>query len=300
MLNVLYKICPKKPAKWSRNVNKLGTKRPKCDTDVDDDGAWKKDYTKWVPMKLFKNLPEKEQAARQKVQKKAKAKRKQAKLNATKGKNDTDSDSTSPTVQSSDSNNSDIQEVPKELAPTFREIMSAKKIETKKSADGDTWIRACKATRTVRFANLEAADVTAGALVDGGANTSLQGSDMRMLLQEHGSLAVIGVANEVEKDMDNLPIVTCGGVATNSFGDEVLIVVTSAASYGKGKSVLSRFQLEHYGCKVHDRPKALGGRQVIQSPDGHVFKLKFQSGLMYLPMRYPTEQEIDNLPHVSQ
>ena len=31
-----------------------------------------------------------------------------------------------------------------ELAPTFREIMSASKIEKKASADGDTWIRIVK------------------------------------------------------------------------------------------------------------------------------------------------------------
>lgn len=123
-----------------------------------------------------------------------------------------------------------------------------------------------------RFSNLEAVDNTAGALVDSGANTGLQGADMRMLYQEYGSLAVIGVSNSVEKDMDDLPIVTCGGVAKNSFGEDVLVIMTSAAAYGKGKSVLSRFQLEHYGCKVYDRPRALGGRQVIQSPDGHGFK----------------------------
>lgn len=64
------------------------------------------------------------------------------------------------------------------------------------------------------------------------------------------------------------------------------------------ESLFSCDLLEHYGCKVYDRPRALGGLQVIQSPDGHVFKLKFNSGLMYLPMRYPTEQEIENLPHV--
>jgi hypothetical protein len=106
--------------------------------------------------------------------------------------------------------------------------MSAKKIETKKSADGDTWIQVCKALRTVRFSNLEAVHENARSLVDNGANTSLQGSDMRMLYQEHGSLAVFGVSNEVEKDMENLPIVTCVGVATNSLGEEVLVVVTSA------------------------------------------------------------------------
>ena len=41
MLNVLYKNCPKKPAKFSRSVNNLDSKKT-SDNDVDD-GAWKKD-----------------------------------------------------------------------------------------------------------------------------------------------------------------------------------------------------------------------------------------------------------------
>ena len=78
MLNVLYKNCPKKPAESSRRVNNLDTKKT-SDNDVDDD-AWKKDYTKWVPAKHFKKLPEKEQAAHKKAQQAAKEKRKQAKV----------------------------------------------------------------------------------------------------------------------------------------------------------------------------------------------------------------------------
>ena len=61
---------------------------------------------------------------------------------------------------------------------------------------------------------------------------------MRMLHQEHGSASVVGPSNGVETGMDNLSIITCGGVATNSFGEEVLVVVTSAAISGKGKSII--------------------------------------------------------------
>ena len=74
--------------------------------------------------------------------------------------------------------------------------------------------------------------------------------------------------------------------------------MTSAASYGRGNSILSRFQLEHYGCKLHDRPHVLGGQQVLTTPDGSVFKLKFWSGLMYLPLTYPSDDDINNLPRV--
>jgi len=63
-----------------------------------------------------------------------------------------------------------------------------------------------------------------------------------------------------------------GGKQKNFVGEDSLVIMTSAGSYGKGNSILSRFQLKHYGCKAYDRPRALGGRQLIQAPDGHVFK----------------------------
>ena len=114
--------------------------------------------------------------------------------------------------------------------------MAAKKVERKTTADGDTWIRVVKPCRVVHMSNLHAVTNDTGGLIDSGANTSLQGEDMRMLHQEHGSVAVIGPSNGVETGMDNLSLITCGGVATNSFGENVLVVITSAAAFGKGKS----------------------------------------------------------------
>ena len=145
----------------------------------------------------------------------------------------------------------------------------------------------CKAMScVVHMSNLHAVTNNNGGLVDGGANTSLQAEDTRMLHQEHGSVAVavavVSPSNGVETGMDNLSIITCGGVATNSFGEEVLVVIISAAVFGKGKTIISKFQMEHYGCKVYDKPRCLGGRQVIQTSDGNIFKLKFQAGLVYI------------------
>ena len=83
------------------------------------------------------------------------------------------------------------------------------------------------------MSNLHAATCENGGLVDSGANTSLQGEDMRMLHQEHGPVAVIGPSNGVEIGMDNLILIDCGRVATNLFGEEMLVVVTLAAACGK-------------------------------------------------------------------
>jgi hypothetical protein len=84
--------------------------------------------------------------------------------------------------------------------------MAAKKVERKTTADGDTWIRVVKPCRAVRMSNLHAVTSETGGLVDSGANTSLQGEDMQILHQEHGSVAVIGPSNGVEASMDNLPL----------------------------------------------------------------------------------------------
>ena len=239
-------------------------------------------------MRFFKELPESEQKARREAIAKAKAERK-AKINHTSGSQSEQQTESTVSVSDVSSLTSNNVEVPNELAPTSREIMAAKKIEKKTTSDGDTWTRVVKPCRVVRMSNLHAVTIENGGLVDSGANTSLQGEDMRMLHQEHGAVAVISPSNGVEPGMDNLSLITCGGVATNSLGEEVLVVVTSAASYGKGKSIISKFQMEHFDCKVLDKPRFLGGRQIIKTPDGNIFKLKFQAGLMYLPFRYPTD-----------
>ena len=96
--------------------------------------------------------------------------------------------------------------------------MAAKKVEKKTTADGDTWIRVVKPCRVVYISNLHAITSDSGGLVDGGANTSLQGEDMRMLHQEHTSVTVVDPSNGIKIGMGNLSIITCGGVATYSFG----------------------------------------------------------------------------------
>ena len=78
--------------------------------------------------------------------------------------------------------------------------MATKKVEKKTTA---AQIHVVKPCRVVHMSNLHAATNDNGELVDGGANTSLQGEDMRMLHQEHGSVAVVGPSNGVETGMKN-------------------------------------------------------------------------------------------------
>ena len=124
--------------------------------------------------------------------------------------------------------------------------MSAKSIEYKTADNRDTWIRVIKkgkrninTSSKVHIGNVQS-DGEPGALIDGGTNTGLQGSDMRMIYQEQGTVSVIGPSGS-DINMEDLALVTCGGVAITSTNEKVLVIVTSAASYGKGKSILSRF-----------------------------------------------------------
>ena len=143
MLHVLYNNCPKSAKGGStHNVNSAekrnnGSGSSGSNTRSGDD-AWKKDFTKWVPIKVFKELPESEQKARKEAQAKAKQQRKANKSKAT------DSNTASSTEVSTLSDDNNVTNVPKELEPTFREIMSAKKVETKQAENGDTWIRVVK------------------------------------------------------------------------------------------------------------------------------------------------------------
>ena len=179
------------------------------------------------------------------------------------------------------------------------------KVEHKTAVNGETWIRMVKkamrkvkTTRQILLGNAQAIEyIDHVALIDSGANTALQGADMRIIHQEHGVVSVVGPSGS-EDGMTDLALVTCGGVDTTLSNEKVLVILTSAASYGKGKSILSRFQLEHYRCKVFDCPRASGCRQILTILDGYAFKLKFKSELMYLPMDYPSDDEMEKLPRV--
>jgi len=224
MLQVLYNNCPT-AIRQSRSVNNLNSKQsPRGRGLANNDDAWKKDYTLWVPDKIFKTLPEPEQKARRETIAKAKQSKRNAKINAAHSSNND-----MPPNQETN-----VLTVPSDLAPTFRELMSASKIDKKTSADGDTWIRIVKPCLVVQLSNVNALTNSYGGLLDSGANTSLQGGDMRVLYQEQGSVAIVGASNGVENGMNDLSLVTCGGVAKTSLGEEVLIVITSAAAYGKG------------------------------------------------------------------
>jgi len=134
-------------------------------------------------------------------------------------------------------------------------------------------------------------------LVDGGANNGMAGAEMReMYRNPHEFVDVIGATDSV--DLVNLPVGTYCAKIQAVGGQYIIGVFNNYAGYGRGKSVISKFQSTSWGIKVLDTPRKHGGEQKIVTPDGYVFRLKYIDGGLYLPMTYPTESELNSLPHV--
>ena len=93
-------------------------------------------------------------------------------------------------------------------------------------------------------------------------------------------------------DIKNLPVGKFYSVMTADNGKKVIGVFHNYVSYGKGKSILNKSQCEASSVKVDDRPVKFGGSQMIHTLDGYDFPLKYEDGLMWIPLRLPTEHEI--------
>ena len=107
---------------------------------------------------------------------------------------------------------------------------------------------------------------------------------------------VIGITDGV--DINNLQVGKFYSVMTADNGEEVIGVFHNYVSYGKGKSILSKSQCEAASVNVDYRPVKFSGSQMIHTPDGYVLQLKYEDGLMWIPLRLPTEHEIEKLVHV--
>ena len=152
-------------------------------------------------------------------------------------------------------------------------------------------------THHVRY-NLSSSEQVVGkisSLVDRGANGGLAGEDVRLL---ETTLRFADVSGINDHTLGSLSIATVAGVVESNQGP-VCLIMHQYAYLGKGKSIHSSIQMEHFGCKVNDKSlKLKGGKQRIDTIDGYSLPLQIRDGLAYLDMRPPTDHELDNLPHV--
>ena len=70
------------------------------------------------------------------------------------------------------------------------------------------------------------------------------------------------------------------------------------AIYGKGKTIHASPQLEHYGNKVDNRSRKIGGKQRITTLEGYLIPLQIRQGLPYFKMSPPSDDDLDCYPHV--
>ena len=87
------------------------------------------------------------------------------------------------------------------------------------------------------------------ALIDRGANGGICGDDMTVLEGSERYVDVSGLAGHRE---NRFFIVTTQALIRTHKGDAIAIF-HQMALLGKGKSILSCVQMEHYGAGIHDK-----------------------------------------------
>jgi hypothetical protein len=139
-------------------------------------------------------------------------------------------------------------------------------------------------------------DVTG--LVDGGANGGLANpKEMRLLYYAEPSRRV-NVTGVGDHDIPGLRIGTFAAKVITTTGKAILCIFHEYGELKTGKTIHSRIQLRDGSSQVYDDPERLGGKQCIETLEGHQIPLAFKNGLPYINMQFPTKEETTTLPHV--
>jgi hypothetical protein len=137
---------------------------------------------------------------------------------------------------------------------------------------------------------------SSGALIDGGSNGGLGGSDVRVLWETYSTADVTGIGG---KSFTNLPICTVGAVIQTNKGP-IIGVFNQYAYYGKGQTVHSVNHLKHFGIIVDDSPRQFAhGKQRLKTPEGYFIPISIRNGLPYIDMHPPTDEELEAYPQVN-
>lgn len=132
-------------------------------------------------------------------------------------------------------------------------------------------------------------------LMDGGTNSGMAGSDVGILSESTFHKAnIAGIGENVIK---NLSLVSAAGLVPTHHGPAI-VILNQYASYGKGHTIQSSGQLRSFGTLVHEAPRSNNGLQCIVTPDGYHIPLCYRSGLPYMDLCPPTDEEFDTLPHI--
>ena len=134
-----------------------------------------------------------------------------------------------------------------------------------------------------------------GQLVDRGASGGVAADDLRILCHTaQPPVSVIGLDNH---ELTNLPIVNAVGITESQHGP-IILHFNQYAYVGRGKSIHSCGQIEHYKNEVDDKSRIVGGKQIIKTVDGYVIPVQIRHGLPEMDLRPPTDEEMERYPHV--
>ena len=137
---------------------------------------------------------------------------------------------------------------------------------------------------------------TKGGLVDGGANGHLLGDDVKILEYVEGAYCdVTGIAGASE---DNLAIGLGAAVIETLNDGPIVALIPQGACLGRGKSILSKGQMEKFGVLVDDKSIPNGGRQCIVTMEGYVIPIHVRDGLPRIDMKPADDKALDEYPSV--
>jgi len=119
------------------------------------------------------------------------------------------------------------------------------------------------------------------ALVDRGANGGMASEDVMVVERGVKCATVNGFNGHAVQD---LPICTVAAIIKSNKGS-IIIIMHQYAYLGKGKTIHSSAQMEHYKNIVDDKLVRVGGKQSICN------------GLAYMDMHVPSSKEYAELPH---
>ena len=163
------------------------------------------------------------------------------------------------------------------------------------TVNGETYTRSSNVHKvSYRVHNYDRDDKPLASLVDGGCNGGMAGEDMRVLSIGTGIADITGIADHQVTD---LKIGQVAGI-TKSTDGPIIVIGFQYALFGKGKTVHSKGQMEHFGMLIDDKSRKCGGKQCLFTPDGYTIPLHIRDGLCYMDMRPPTDEELNKYPHV--
>ena len=130
---------------------------------------------------------------------------------------------------------------------------------------------------------------------DRGANGGLAGAHMRILQNSDRKINIVGTDDH---ELTGLDVVTAAALFDTQKGP-VIGIFHEYAHLGKRRSIHAVGQMEWFNCKVDGRSKVVGGAWRIETPDGYVFPLFIESGLVYRHSIWvPTDDKLHQYPHV--